>query len=178
MKVSRFLKFGTHTAALAEAIARTQPDVVIEFGCGHWSTPWLAGLARGGAFRLHTFESCPDWHSKFKFYAGPTVRIEQTDDPVEAAAYADFVGRRVLAFVDASPYQARVDILRHLHGWDNLDAAVIHDVPTVRPPTEQSVIDCMGMVGRFAHVLKLMERRPRTTIVSNHIDVEEWRPAE
>lgn len=57
--------YATHLEALAQAVCMTQGGI-LELGCGHYSTPMLAGIARAQNRRLLVQAANADWAGRFR----------------------------------------------------------------------------------------------------------------
>ena len=105
----RFLHdpFATHQPVLYEAVLCTTGPV-IEFGCGHGSTPMLHHLCTRQNRKLLTLDTDKEWLDKFTGYATPQHAFIHVDN-WDAALIGDdrVVEPCDVAFVDQAPFEAR-----------------------------------------------------------------------
>jgi len=110
------IQAGSHVVVLAE-YARCQHgcDLVIEFGCGYWSTPMLHGLSKA-SFNFLSYDTDKEWAALFP--CTRYVRRYPTPNPEKQ--------KRVgLVFIDCDPPDER---MRLALAWrDYTDFIICHD---------------------------------------------------
>lgn len=117
--------YSTHQPVLYEALLRTSGSV-IEFGCGHGSTPLLHRVCEKHGRKLLTLESDRDWLDKFVEYATPQHTHIYVGDWDDILANDEIMaGPYDLAFIDQSPWKARHATILALK--DTAKFIVLHD---------------------------------------------------
>ncbi len=112
--------YSTHQPVLYEAVMRTSGPVV-EFGCGHGSTPLLHKICDGR--RLLTLEDA-EWLEKFILL---TTSWHGFGLAVDWAGTTDYVALQLwdVALIDHAPWEARVAAVLALK--DKIKFIVLHD---------------------------------------------------
>ena len=99
--------YATHQPVLYIALKRTGGPV-IEFGCGHGSTPLLHRYCAARQRELLTLETDMGWAAEFSQYVTPLHRFMLVDDWAHVLSDDRIVNRRwSVAFVDQAPWEAR-----------------------------------------------------------------------
>jgi len=160
--------FSTHQASLMLAVAKTSGDI-LELGAGHYSTPLLHAFASPER-RVLTLDSGAEWIREFAAFDSPWHMVRLADDwcrEHNAASLAERLGRKwSVCLVDQLPNAARGESIKCLRSV--VGVFVCHD-------TEDDPINRYGY-----DILKTFpyrrddHRLPRTSIVSDTIDVRQW----
>jgi hypothetical protein len=149
---------GTHVAPLAAAVAATEWPV-LELGMGDHSTPLLHLLCARRL--LVSGDTSAAWVGRYERFRSATHELHVVGewrrfDVLEREHWA-------VAFVDAAPAHARVDLVERLRGRATF--IVVHDT---EPDTEAAAVYALdGTLGRSRYRSDYRVFRPFTTIVSD-----------
>lgn len=149
---------GSHFPVLAAAVARTTGPV-LELGCGWFSTPMLRLLCRHlhpehpQWRRLESYDTDKDWAAKF---AVPIVKDWTSWQPAEK--------HYGVAFVDNSPGESRVGLIKRLKGHARF--IIAHDTEADIPPSGGNY-GWAQLNGLFKYAVTFNAFRPWTTIYSD-----------
>lgn len=121
--------FYTHVPVLKEILAISSGSVV-EFGCGHGSTPLVNKYANDKGIKCYTFDSNPEWIGQFTNYNGDYHKIIPIEDSLDSWEHILFtkilsIRHISLAFIDQSPWEARVLCLDKIKQY--ADYVILHD---------------------------------------------------
>lgn len=155
--------YDSHRPLLYLALQRVPRGTVAEFGCGEGSTPPLAGLCEQQNRVFLSFETKEEWAIKFP---ETTTLISSYEDVFDSKK----IDRLAILFIDSAPGEDR---LFHIDLWeDYADVIIIHDTE----PGAEYVYGLSGILRGFQYRVDLeIAGHPRTTAVSNTIDVREWK---
>ena len=167
--------YATHQPLLMLAVANTKGPI-LELGAGHYSTPLLHAFSRYRG--LITLDSDADWLERFSplddnhRHTLLLVRDWTEDLKRHFTERTPSVERIALCFVDQSPAEARgpsIEILRPI-----VDVFVCHDTQT-KDVDHTAECDPNGYVILDTFQYRLDDtRNPRTSIVSDTIDIRAW----
>lgn len=141
-----------------------QVEKYYEFGCGVGSTPALEKMCIEKGIRFVSFETNAQWYKKMK---GKNVYFRNN--------YEDIVLKTqdCVIFVDSAPAETRTRLIE-THG-NACKLMIVHD-------TEEGAEYVYGMrdaLSKFKYRVDLEGHPyPRTTAVSNQIDVTVWKGLE
>lgn len=147
--------YSTHQEALILAFSKTK-GTVLELGCGYYSTPLLYHLCKGAGRKFHSFDSHKDWVGLFKDYG-----VEYTRDWNLGWTDAELI------FVDGPV--APINRGGMINRYKDANVLVVHD--TEPENRHKYDYDFSG----FKYVYTFNTQWPHTTILSNHVDVTQWR---
>lgn len=158
------LGVGSHVPILAAAVARTTGPV-IECGTGWWSTPLLHLLCKGR--RLLSCETDKEWLQKFSHLGSDQHEIRHVThwknvSEIDSHSWS-------VAFVDGSPGEERIDIIRRLRERTNF--IVAHDTDADIPPGGGNY-GWKKLEGVFRYEVIYKGVRPWTTIYSDYREFE------
>ena len=151
--------YGSHTTLLTAAFSVTTGSV-LELGSGLGSTPVLHGLCGSHDRKLTTIESDGDWMETLKDYHRSWHTFRHVKNFVNLPEYKDKWG---LAFVDHGFMHQRAHSIVSLK---NVPLIVVHDTCTP---------EIYGYYEAFTHFKYRWDLRlfgPRTSVISNHIQVD------
>lgn len=119
----------THLPILQE-ILKISDGSIVEFGCGHGSTPFINEYANQNGIKCYTFDSNAEWIGKFTKYHGDYHKVIYIDDSLDAwqhILHTKILSIRhiSLAFIDQSPWEARVLCLNTMKKY--ADYVILHD---------------------------------------------------
>lgn len=148
--------YDSHRPALYLAWENTN-GVVMEFGCGDGSTPLLERYCHIQQMPFYSFDTDKEWTSKYE----TTLFVE--DLMSLPAMFVD------LLFVDSKPGEKRKELIEK---WkDHAKVIIAHDTE----PGAEYVYGMAEILSTFKYRLDYApEEKPWTTIVSNHIDPNQW----
>lgn len=121
-------KFGTHKRFLKHYIMKTSGDI-IEFGCGHSSTPLIRELIKGTDRKLYTYESDLVWLKQMEQLLPPTENHVYIHAPEWKNTLFNLSSKHSapsVVFVDQSPWEARYKSF--IEFKDKAEYIIIHDV--------------------------------------------------
>ena len=156
-----------HQPVLVACVARASQNadgtnrVVLELGCGHYSTPLLHGMCAVLGLTLVTMESDRDWLARFKHLddgGGHVVLHVGNWRDVRPMLRQP----NALVFLDHRPYEARGAALRDC---GNSCLIVAHDTQEARRHAYQYDFT------PFKHRYDYTRYTPATTVVSNTDDL-------
>lgn len=156
MRKLDFLKnidnMSNHRILLWEALQLCKNKVVIEFGSGHGSTPFLKEYCAKNKFEFTSFDSNAEWAN-----ATGSIFINNWDD-VEIFSAG-------VIFLDHAPGERRkVDLLKYK---DIAEIIVIHDTE----PTGAGDYRVRELFDQFKYKVDLPSEGAWATMLSNSIDV-------
>lgn len=162
MKVSK--NYGSHLPVLVKAIYESKGPV-LELGMGYFSSPVLHWLCADQGRELVSYETEKEFLWTFRDFATLTHRLERVTD----WSKIDTEKPWGLAFIDQHPGEQRKEDARRLASWARL--VVLHD-------TE-------GRLDKYYHYSEIYplykysfyyhKFRPHTTVLSNFVDVTNWK---
>lgn len=154
--------YTTHISTLLVALKATTGPV-IELGGGQSSTPFLHWVAKAGGRKLITYENDPTYYHYCRGFRSKDHRVVKVED--WDAVPIDECG---VVFVDLHPSN-----MRHVMANKFKDAAqivVIHDTERDDNNYQNSAI-----WPNFKYRFDYMEANPYTSMVSNYIDVSQFK---
>ena len=162
-KIVRIDPYASHQPFLMLAVANTTGPI-LELGAGHYSTPPLHAFAplRG----MVTIDNDPDWLDSFERLQNEWHKLVIADGWFDALS--SLQRHRIgLCFVDQAPPESRGPAITQLRPF--VDVFVCHDTQ----PAEGDPNLYLGVLDTFKYRLD-DDRDPRTSIVSDIIDVGKW----
>lgn len=153
---------GTHLPLLHEATKRIPVGSVLELGVGEYSTPFLNEVAKPDRL-VFSFDNNEKYFKQFEHFRNQNHFIAKLNSwsecPIESSLWS-------IAFVDHSPVEKRgIEIGRLLY---RALVVIVHDTNQ----TEHGYEDRFQWYRyRFDHDYI---GGPKTTAVSNYIDVSKW----
>ncbi len=145
----------THLPVLAWCIAQTT-GLIVEFGAGDFSTPFLHFFAELGR-DVVSYEEDPTWLAKYaKLFTGSHHGLILPQDSVGLATEADVV------LIDGSA-ESRGPILEMLEAWP-VRYIVVHDTQESGIDTHPGLREALALY-RYRYDWNTMT--PGTTVVSN-----------
>lgn len=110
-------RYATHLEALVSVAMQSAPQPMLEMGCGDYSTPVLAAIARAQGRRLLVNAADESWANRYRDIAEvEIVRWEAWQPP------AGFWG---LVLLDSE--ESTAERIRHLPKLHGAGAVVVHD---------------------------------------------------
>ncbi len=154
------LGFASHSTLLAAACTITSGSV-LELGAGLGSTPLLHGLCGSQGRELLTVESNKEWLDKVSLYHRSWHKFKLVDSFIDLPEYENEWG---LVFVDHGIAEQRS---RSIMSLKNVPMIVVHDT-------------CYPQLYGYEYAFRYFRYRwdlnlfpPQTTVLSNHINVQE-----
>jgi len=154
----------THLPALLHALLESGEGDVVELGTGPVSTPVMHWLCRLQGRTLVSYEHDPHHYALAREYAAPWHRVEFVED----WAAIDLERPWAVALVDHGPANRRKEELKRLAPWATY--VVVHDTCG----REEHVYHYREAYPLYAYAYQFTEVRPRTSILSNTVDVRGW----
>lgn len=158
-RATQDLGVGSHVPVLAAAVAKTTGPV-LECGTGWWSTPLLHLMCKDRP--LVSLETDREWVEKFGQMRSPMHDLRHVSD-WKAVDLIDSVEWSV-AFVDNSPGEERIDVIRRLRSKTTF--IVAHDTDADIPPSGGNY-GWAKINGVFRFQFTYMIVRPWTTVYSD-----------
>jgi hypothetical protein len=152
------LGFGTHIPSLLEAISRTPALPVLELGMGDRSTLILNELER----QVFSYENDEEHFSRYKHLRNNRHFLAHVRDwsevPIESQLWS-------VVLVDHAPVERRqIEVGRLLY---RALVVVCHD-------TEEPAYQYERRFQWYRHRLDVDNGGPRTSLLSNYLDVSQW----
>jgi hypothetical protein len=118
-------RYATHQPVLLAAVQATE-GAIVEFGCGHGSTPLLHRLAVLDRRRLITLDTNEQWLARFRSqFESPWHEFHAVSQWGEALASLDWDASWSVVFVDQDAWDARAATVRRFR--DLAEYVVVHD---------------------------------------------------
>lgn len=152
--------YATHLPVLMTMLTKTTGPV-IEFGCGHYSTPLLHHVCKLTQRKLVSLEGDYQWMTGFAKYNSDFHEVRHVTD---WNSVPELTQQWSLAFIDHAPALQRKETIRQMQ--DVVDYFVIHDSET------DSVYHYSEIFPLFPHRFDYTEYRPWTTILSKKYDCQ------
>lgn len=142
------------------------PDLpLLELGCGEYSTPVLAALARQYKSRLDVVSTDAQWLERFAFLDSPAlVRTHIT-------SWSEFTAGKSYSLVlldNEQRVRDRVTLAEELASSTRV--LVLHDACRVTRPN--ITWDSLSDRYRYIHIRRRL--RPTTAVLSNYVDPASW----
>ena len=156
--------YNSHRPLLKAALTNITEGTIIEFGMGEGSTGLLSMAAKEQERRFISYENNPEWYAKMIYLHSPYNNLKFVTDWDKARVVSCGI-----LFVDHAPGERRKVEIERFKG--HAKVIIVHD-------TEDSAEYVYGL----KNVLSLFKYRndlqqpnmPRTTIVSDTVDVSGW----
>lgn len=148
--------WNSHRPALWLALQNTTGPIT-EFGCGYGSTPLLQKYCQKNNRQFFSYETNKEWAQKFD-----NIRLIDNYDWLKVVTG--------LLFVDLAPGELRKEVIaKHVN---NADVIVIHDSEI----SSSYVYNLEPTLCTFNYRIDYCPSgKPHTSIVSNFINLEEWK---
>ena len=160
--------YSTHLVPTITAAIRSGvlwPDLpILELGCGHYSTPLLASIAKMQQRKLHLISSDPKWAEFFQ-------KDSQNISIIEGNSWPDvsLSGDWGMVLVDNEQYvYQRFAQLFKLH--ENAKIVVFHDANRIA----ENEISWGPIQILYKYVYFFDRYSPSTAILSNFVDPSSW----
>ena len=140
---------------------------ILELGCGDYSTPQLAAIAKVQSRRLVVMASSHDWLERFDYLKGGQVELQRVTNAMwPRVSLGNGWG---MALVDNEQRVVdRLQLVKRLS--HSAHVVVLHD--------GDSLFDGEGVFHRlcrwFRHIHFETRRQPATVVLSNFIDPSDW----
>lgn len=154
------LGVGSHVPVLAAMVIHTDGPI-LECGTGNWSTPLLHAMGAAMGREVVSLETSSEWIEKVKPFKSPNGDILYTQSILCHHLVSKKWG---LAFVDSSPGEQRIDVVRKLKGVAKF--IVLHDREADIPPAGGNY-GWKHLEGMFKNEVIYDLVRPWTSIVSD-----------
>lgn len=160
--------YSTHLVPTVTAAVRSGmlwPELpILELGCGHYSTPLLASIAKMQDRKLHVMTSDPVWAGHFEKDPHEIKWVKPSGWP-EASLEGDWG----MVLVDHEEFVVcRFAQLLKLH--QNAKVVVFHDANRI----EEEGISWGLIQSLYKHVYFFDRYFPTTAILSNFVDPRSW----
>lgn len=123
--------YSTHIPVLAtlvsELMSRDRDVELVEFGCGFYSTPMLAGMLQ---HRFHSFETDKAWAVRVAEQCG--VPVQTIDNYGEAIDWMGSLNGTLIAFIDSGGDIPRRELTARIIREGACDYIVQHDAGWLR----------------------------------------------
>jgi hypothetical protein len=154
--------YDTHRPVLCEAVRRTRGPI-LELGTGDGSTIPLHAVATDHSRQLFSFDNNRQWIAKYVGLRNEhhlVALVASWDEcPIESQFWS-------VAFVDHAPAERRVVEIGRLRYRAIL--VVVHD-------SEDPTYGYDSVFDSFAHRFDYREHKQWTTVLSNYLDIADWR---
>jgi len=170
--------YGTHLPLLVQAVSKQQTGLVVELGCGVFSTPILHALCRQAGLMLYSLETDPEWCRQFTHLAWqghlfpelPAISKQAPQilwEPVWRQALAT-LGQTPLGvvFVDQAPAAARIWTMQQLR--ERTAVFVVHDTECQRDYEYEPTLSS------FRYRKDYKRLTPWTSLVSDTVSFSDW----
>jgi hypothetical protein len=147
---------------LMEAVQRTT-GAIVELGAGWFSTPLLHWMCSRTERRLVSYETSPEYHWKLESFCEPWHDVRLVSDWDDAELEQPWG----VALIDHKPGLRRREDVKRLKDW--AQAIVIHD--TTEKDAHEYQYDEVWPLFQWSYQHQV---RPKTTVVSNFVDVASW----
>lgn len=151
--------YDSHRPLLWEALESTK-GLVVEFGCGYGSTPFLFEYCKERNRKFESYENNQEWFDKM---------VKEYPDTVKFVMNWDFVFVRPdVLFIDSAPGERRkVDIYRFS---DIAKVIVAHDTE----PAADHGYKMRATMSKFKYMIDYETQGAWASAVSNFIDVTKF----
>ena len=157
-------KYNSHRPVLKVALTNITEGTIIEFGMGEGSTEILSMAAKEQERRFISYENNPEWYAKMVRLHSPYNNLKFVTDWDKAS-----IIKCAILFVDHAPAERRKIEIERFKG--KAEVIIVHD-------TEDSAEYVYGLketLSLFKYRNDLQQSdMPRTTIVSDTINVNKW----
>lgn len=154
----------THLPILIKLVNETDGPI-LELGSGIFSTPYLHWACYADKRELVSYDNQSQFIDLMQQYRTDYHRIEAVED----YAYADIDRYWDIAFVDHDPAERRgIDAQRLLHFAKYV---VVHD----SDPKTQGIYGYDQAFAQAKYRWDFTETRPNTTVLSNYIDLKDFK---
>jgi hypothetical protein len=158
-------KYETHKPLLQACCDYYKKGIIVEFGCGDSSTPFLH--ERYEHMQIITIENRLEWFLRWVHLTSRWHQFVFCQNPLEAIRFA--FGARVV-FVDCDPGNTRRPIVERLHDMD-VGIVVAHDTQ----PGCAKEYDWGDCFMQYNFCLTDDRHLPHTTSVSGSVDVASFK---
>jgi len=156
--------YNSHRPFLKIALQNVSRGTIIELGMGEGSTPIFSEAAKEQERKFISYENNPDWYKKMAYLHSPYNSLKFVTDWNKVILEPCHI-----LFIDHAPGERRKVDIERFKGVAEI--IIVHDTET----EAEYVYGMTEILSRFKYRIDLQQKgMPRTTIVSDKIDVTTW----